>query len=70
MKKERNHLLALVILYALGAVIWISDCVRTLSYGQMGFLQFLATAVFTAAFIIYLRRYLRSRAEENENKEE
>ncbi len=64
MKKEKNRLLTMVILYALGAIIWISDCVKTLSYGQMGFLQFVAAAVFTAGFIITLRRYLSSRKEE------
>lgn len=64
MKKEKNRLLTMVILYALGAMIWISDCVKTLSHGQMGFLQFVAAAVFIAAFIIALRRYLSSRKEE------
>lgn len=64
MKKEKNRLLTMVILYALGAMVWISDCVKTLSYGQMEFLQFVAAAVFIAAFIITLRRYLSSKREE------
>lgn len=64
MKKEKNRLLTKVILYAFGAMIWISDCVKNLSYGQMGFLQFVAAAVFIAAFIIMLRRYLSSKREE------
>lgn len=66
MKKEEIHRLIAAILLGFSSLILISNCVETLSYGQLAFLQFLSTAITIAAFIVNLRRYLNCRAEKNE----
>lgn len=64
MKRKGARLLLTPILFGIAALISIAGCVRTLRYGQLEFLQFLDTAIFTAAFTVHLCRYLNSRAEE------
>lgn len=67
MKKKETRPQVKAALYGLGAVVWIADCAGAVSHGRpgLGFLLFLAAAVFIAVFIVTLRRYLNSRTEEN-----
>ena len=66
MKKEETRQLVAAMLFGFAALILIGNCIETLSYGQLSFLQFLSTAVTIAAFVVNLRRYLNCRAEKNE----
>lgn len=65
-QKKRTYSLASVVLYGLTAAIWSVNCVCTLSYGQMGFLQIANAVVWSAAFAAQICRYRRSRAEDAE----
>lgn len=66
MKKEETRQLVAAMLFGFAALLLIGNCIETLSYGQLSFLQFLSTAVTIAAFAVNLRRYLKCRAEKNE----
>ncbi len=52
-----------VILYGVCAVIWLVNCILELSRsgGTVDGLTVLAAIVWTAGFVILLRRYLRDR---------
>lgn len=67
MKNKETRLLLKIVMCGLGGIVWIVDCAKAMSRGRqgLGLLLFIIAAVFTAAFIITLRRYLGGRAAEN-----
>lgn len=66
MKKEETRQLVAAMLFGFSSLVVTADCISTLFYRKLSFLQFLSTAVTIAAFIVHLRRYLNCRAEKSE----
>lgn len=68
MKKEKIRLLVRGILFGLSAIAWLADCAVAMSRGNtgLGWLLLIAAAVFFAAFIVTLRRYLSGRRAKTE----
>lgn len=68
MKKEKTRLLVRGILFGLSAAAWLADCADAMSHGHtgLGWLLLIAAAVFFAAFIATLRRYLSGRRVQEE----